>query len=98
MGWASFPWSRNAYEAVCAEETIELADIALYRAKAGGRNQGVGIVPGDSALAAPHRITIDALQNDKDGLIRIVNVKNPCENIETVSTNFVAGEKNPSSH
>ena len=46
VGWARFPWSRRAYEAICAEEAIELADTALYRAKAGGRNQGIGILPG----------------------------------------------------
>ena len=74
VGWASFPWCRAAYEAVCAEEIIELADTALYRAKAGGRNQGVGILPGDGAVAAPHAITLDALQNDKDVLTRTVRV------------------------
>jgi len=74
VGWAPFPWSRVAYEAICAEEIIELADTALYRAKAGGRNQGVGILPGDGALAAPHAITLDALQNDKNILTRTVKV------------------------
>jgi diguanylate cyclase (GGDEF)-like protein len=74
IGWAPFPWSRGAYEAVCAEETIELADTALYRAKAGGRNQGVGILPGDGAVADPHAITLDALQNDKETLTRSVKV------------------------
>jgi diguanylate cyclase (GGDEF)-like protein len=74
VGWAPFPWSRSAYEALCAEETIELADTALYRAKAGGRNQGVGILPGDGALAAPDSITLDALQNDKEVLTRTVRV------------------------
>jgi hypothetical protein len=74
VGWAPFPWSRSAYEAICAEEIIELADAALYRAKAGGRNQGVGILPGDGALAAPQAITLDVLQNDKGILTRIVKV------------------------
>jgi diguanylate cyclase (GGDEF)-like protein len=74
VGWAPFPWSRGAYEAICAEETIELADTALYRAKAGGRNQGVGILPGDGAIADPHAITLDALQNDHETLTRTIKV------------------------
>ena len=77
VGWAPFPWSRAAFEAVCAEEVIELADTALYRAKAGGRNQSVGILPGDGALAAPHAITIAALQTDNGVLTRTVRVLNP---------------------
>jgi diguanylate cyclase (GGDEF)-like protein len=77
VGWAPFPWSRGAYEAVCAEETIELADAALYRAKAAGRNQGVGILPGDRAVATPHAITLDALRDDDNALTRIVRVQNP---------------------
>jgi diguanylate cyclase (GGDEF)-like protein len=77
VGWAPFPWSRGAYEAACAEETIELADTALYRAKAGGRNQGVGILPGDGAAAAPQAITLEALQKDTGVLTRMVRVQNP---------------------
>jgi hypothetical protein len=70
--------SRSAYEAVCAEEIIELADTALYRAKAGGRNLGVGILPGDGAVASPHAITLEALQNDTGVLTRTVTVRH-CE-------------------
>jgi diguanylate cyclase (GGDEF)-like protein len=77
VGWAPFPWSRGAYDAVCAEESIELADTALYRAKAGGRNQGVGILPGDGAIATPQAITLEALQNDTGALTRTVTVQLP---------------------
>ena len=75
VGWAPFPWSRGAYEALCAEEIIELADTALYRAKAGGRNQGVGILPANGAGTSPHAITLEALQNDTGILTRTVRVQ-----------------------
>lgn len=75
VGWAPFPWSREAYEAVCAEEAIELADTALYRAKAGGRNQGVGILPGEGAASSPHAITLETLRNDDGALTHTVKVK-----------------------
>jgi diguanylate cyclase (GGDEF)-like protein len=89
VGWAPFPWSRGAYEAICAEEVIELADAALYRAKAGGRNQGVGILPGDGAVSAPHAITLEALRNDSSVLTRIVKVQNPVTNIPQTSTHDI---------
>lgn len=76
VGWAPFPWSRRAYEAICAEEAIELADTALYRAKAGGRNQGIGILPAEGTLAAPHEITLQTLQNDTGVLTQTVKVQN----------------------
>jgi diguanylate cyclase (GGDEF)-like protein len=75
VGWAPFPWSRDAYEALCAEEAIEVADTALYRAKAGGRNQGIGILPGDGAVADPHAITLEAVQNDNGVLTRTITVR-----------------------
>ena len=75
VGWAPFPWSRHAYEALCAEETIELADTALYRAKAGGRNQAIGILPAEGMVAAPHEISLRALQNDTSVLTNTVSVR-----------------------
>jgi diguanylate cyclase (GGDEF)-like protein len=63
VGWAAYPWSRGAFEAICAEESIALADAALYRAKALGRNQGVGIVATDAAsqkTECPSRETFSA--------------------------------------
>jgi diguanylate cyclase (GGDEF)-like protein len=72
IGWAPYPWSTNAFEAICAEEVIELADTALYRAKSMGRDQSVGFVPSEQAIASPERITIESLRKGKSDLIRVV--------------------------
>jgi diguanylate cyclase (GGDEF)-like protein len=75
IGWTPYPWSRDAFEAICAEEVIELADWALYRAKAWGRNQAVGVLPAEGA-ALTEAFDLRALQNERSSLIRIV--KTPC--------------------
>jgi diguanylate cyclase (GGDEF)-like protein len=93
VGWAPFPWSRDAYEALCAEEAIELADTALYRAKAGGRNQGIGILPGEGAMATPHAITLDALQDGNSVLTRTVKVENFCGSSYPSVENALSGEQ-----
>ncbi len=71
IGWAPYPWSENAYEALIADEVIELADIALYRAKALGRNQCVGLLPSDTALASPGKINMAMLRDPGAGLIKV---------------------------
>lgn len=92
VGWAPFPWSRRSYEAICAEEVIELADAALYRAKAAGRNRGIGILPNDSASVIPCPITLRNLKDDNGVLTRTVTVlqsetgpviRSPAENISS---------------
>jgi predicted signal transduction protein with EAL and GGDEF domain len=77
VGWSAFPWYRGAFEAIRAEESITLADAALYRAKALGRNVGVGIVPGDGAIRNPHAITLKSVQEINSRLSRIVLTQCP---------------------
>lgn len=77
VGWAPYPWSRSAFEAICAEEAIALADTALYRAKALGRNQGVGILPSDAAIASAEAISLVSLQDCRSPLARIVRTQCP---------------------
>ena len=77
VGWAAFPWSRDAYEAICAEESIALADAALYRAKARGRNQGIGIVPSDEAVLRPEAIDLHALRDEHSTLVQTIETDCP---------------------
>ena len=77
VGWAAFPWCRGAYEAICAEESIALADAALYRAKAGGRNQGIGIVPSDAAAVHPEAINLHSLRDEHCSLVRTIETACP---------------------
>ncbi len=94
VGWAPFPWSRGAYEAVCAEESIELADTALYRAKAAGRNQGVGILPSDGVAANPNAITLQGLRQDTGVLTRMVRVQNTIgDRAEVLAADVVSSER-----
>jgi len=80
VGWAPYPWSRAAFEAICAEEAIVLADTALYRAKALGRNQGVGILPADAAIVSPESINLTSLQDGKSPLTRTIKTECPGRN------------------
>ena len=79
IGWTPYPWSRDAFEAICAEEVIELTDWALYRAKAWGRNQAVGVLPAEGA-ALTEAFDLRVLQNEHSGLIRIVKTDCPQHN------------------
>jgi diguanylate cyclase (GGDEF)-like protein len=77
VGWAAYPWSRHVFEALCAEESIALADAALYRAKALGRNQGVGIVPGDGATRNPEAIDLISIREGKPPLAHTITTACP---------------------
>lgn len=77
IGWASYPWCRGSYEALCAEESIVLADAALYKAKALGRNQGIGIVPGDGARQDPQAINLESVREGKPPISRTIRTLCP---------------------
>jgi len=77
VGWSAYPWSRGAFEAICAEESIALADAALYRAKAFGRNQGVGILATDAASQNPEGISLVSIREGKPPFARIVRTECP---------------------
>jgi diguanylate cyclase (GGDEF)-like protein len=77
VGWSAYPWSRGAFEAICAEESIALADAALYRAKAFGRNQGVGILATDAASQNPEEISLVSVCEGKPPFARIVRTECP---------------------
>ncbi len=82
VGWAAYPWSRGAFEAICAEESIALADAALYRAKALGRNQGVGILATDAASQNPDSINLLSVRDGAPPFARTVRTQ--CPHQETV--------------
>jgi diguanylate cyclase (GGDEF)-like protein len=77
VGWAAYPWSRGAFEAICAEESIALADAALYRAKALGRNQGVGIVATDAASQNPEAVDLVSVCQGNPPLARTIRTECP---------------------
>jgi len=95
VGWAPFPWNRDACEAICAEEVIELADMALYRAKSTGRNQGIGILPADGPVTSSRPITLEALQQDDGVLTRTVKVRNARAETEEVPFETAVLGKDP---
>jgi len=77
VGWAAFPWCRSAYEAICAEESISLADAALYRAKALGRNRGVGIMPTEAAGKDPEAISMLTVREGKAPFAQLIKTSCP---------------------
>ena len=79
VGWAAYPWTRSAFEAICAEESIALADAALYLAKDLGRNQGVGIVATDVASQNPEAIGLVSIRKGNPPLARTIRTECPSE-------------------
>ena len=95
VGWAAYPWSRGAYEAICAEESIALADAALYKAKALGRNQGVGIVATDAASQDPEAVDLVSVCTGEGPLARMIRTE--CPGSETLADAALEPADKPSS-
>jgi diguanylate cyclase (GGDEF)-like protein len=95
VGWAAYPWSRGAYEAICAEESIALADAALYKAKALGRNQGVGIVATDAANQDPEAVDLVSVCTGEGPLARMIRTE--CPGSETLADAALEPADKPSS-
>jgi diguanylate cyclase (GGDEF)-like protein len=94
VGWAPYPWSRAAFEAICAEESIVLADAALYRAKALGRNQGVGIVATDAAGQNHDGITLSRIREGVPPLAHTIRTE--CPNGQPLQTEISEVVRNSS--
>ena len=45
VGWAAFPWFAHDVDAIGYEGVLKFADRGLYRAKKGGKNRAVGMIP-----------------------------------------------------
>jgi diguanylate cyclase (GGDEF)-like protein len=86
VGWAAYPWCRSAFESLCAEEAIALADAALYRAKALGRNQGVGIVANEGVGKNPEAITLASAQDASSGIARSIRTECPGDGVPASET------------
>ena len=84
VGWAAYPWCRGAYDAICAEESIALADSALYKAKALGRNQGVGIVASDLAGQKQDLVNLLSVREGKPPLAHMIET--PCPDLSVPRT------------
>ena len=64
LGYAHFPFLTELPDQFGWEQVVHLADGALYRAKASGRNRAVGLVPGGASPAA----IAAGLQGSEEGL------------------------------
>ena len=90
VGWAAYPWSRGAFESICVEESIALADAALYHAKALGRNQGVGIVATDAAGHNPGAIDLLSIRKGIPPLARTIKTECPEHRLVSGMTHEIA--------
>ncbi|MFN7972385.1 MAG: diguanylate cyclase [Acidobacteriota bacterium] len=74
VGWAPYPWLTGSPDALPYERVLNLADKALYIAKASGRNNAVGLIPPDEIGDLEDAEPVDHL----DGItIRFLRTRGP---------------------
>ena len=72
FGWAPYPWVRDHAGAVSVEGVLELADRALYLAKAGGRNRAIGVLPSEDIKQHAERLAGVTIHGLPDSAIEVV--------------------------
>jgi diguanylate cyclase (GGDEF)-like protein len=77
VGWAPFPWVPPFVAEASVEEVLRLADRGLYLAKQGGRNQSVGILPGDGELPTDEKKHLRLETLAEKGLLQEVRTAGP---------------------
>lgn len=77
VGWAPYPWVPPFVAEASVEEILGLASRGLYLAKQGGRNQAIGILPGDGELPvnSSKHLRLEALA--ESGLLQEVRTPGP---------------------
>ncbi len=80
LGFASFPWHRDAHTDY--PSTIALADAGTYLSKTDGRNRAVGILPGPEAADLDERIERISLgpgllRQENGRSVRLVEIPGP---------------------
>lgn len=68
IGWAAFPFCPACPSHATTEQVIDLADRALYRAKAAGRNRAVGVEALPEGLSAEEDATAALLEEGLEQL------------------------------
>ncbi len=77
IGYSLFPFAPKRTDLLTWEQVLSLADAALYRAKAAGRNRAFGVFPGESPLEGDGATLTASVERDlsaasQAGLVRIM--------------------------
>ncbi|HET6330830.1 MAG TPA: GGDEF domain-containing protein [Holophagaceae bacterium] len=70
IGYSLFPFSTKQPHLLGWEQVLSLADVALYRAKATGRNRALGIFPGERPWEGDTAARLEEVQRDLETAAR----------------------------